>query len=275
MTHLKKQNPALNNMAEQAEWRDYGLEYFKKAGVDRMFGFGLQQAIVSFDKQNLIRNADSILVNCPKGKEQIIFIENHDIDRFASIEPNQQKQKLAASLMLLIGGVPSIYYGQEIGMLGKNGNWGSTDGNDIPRRTAFKWNSSYDAKGMATWYRNVKATWNNDNLKGNDAVSLEAQLRDSSSLFNYYKKMLQIKHSNPSLAKGNYENLPNNNSKVYSFTRTYNGQKAIVVVNLSNEQQTASFENINSKTIPLYGKANFTNNNLHLNPYEVLVLKVK
>ena len=275
MTHLKKQNPALNNMAEQAEWRDYGLEYFKKAGVDRMFGFGLQQAIVSFDKQNLIRNADSILVNCPKGKEQIIFIENHDIDRFASIEPNQQKQKLAASLMLLIGGVPSIYYGQEIGMLGKNGNWGSTDGNDIPRRTAFKWDSSYDAKGLATWYRNVKATWNNDNLKGNDAVSLEAQLRDSSSLFNYYKKMLQIKHSNPSLAKGNYENLPNNNSKVYSFTRTYNGQKAIVVVNLSNEQQTASFENINSKTIPLFGKTNFTNNNLQLNPYEVLVFKVK
>ena len=102
MTHLKKQNPALNNMAEQAEWRDYGLEYFKKAGVDRMFGFGLQQAIVSFDKQNLIRNADSILVNCPKGKEQIIFIENHDIDRYASIEPNKEKQKLAASLMLLI-----------------------------------------------------------------------------------------------------------------------------------------------------------------------------
>ena len=177
--------------------------------------------------------------------------------------------------MLLIGGVPSIYYGQEIGMMGKNGNWGGTDGNDIPRRTAFKWDSSYDAKGMATWYRNVKATWNNDNLKGNDAVSLEAQLRDSSSLFNYYKKMLQIKHSNPSLAKGNYENLPNNNSKVYSFTRTYNGQKAIVVVNLSNEQQTASFENINSKTIPLFGKTNFTNNNLQLNPYEVLVFKVK
>jgi glycosidase len=142
-------------------------------------------------------------------------------------------------------------------------------------RQPFKWDSSYVAKGMATWYRNVKATWNNDNLNGNDAVSLETQLRDSSSLFIYYKKMLQIKHSNPSLAKGNYENLPNNNSKVYSFTRTYNGQKAIVVVNLSNEQQTASFENVNSNTIPLFGKVNFTNNNLQLNPYDVLVFKVK
>jgi glycosidase len=110
MTHLKKQNPALKTVAEQADWKDYGFTYLKNAGVDRVFGFGLQQAILSFDKQNLIKNADTILAQCPKGKEQIIFIENHDLDRFASIEPNKEKQKLAASLMLLIGGIPSIYY---------------------------------------------------------------------------------------------------------------------------------------------------------------------
>ena len=44
---------------------------------NNVFGFGLQQAIVSFDKQNLIRNADSILSKSPKDKDQIIFIENH------------------------------------------------------------------------------------------------------------------------------------------------------------------------------------------------------
>ena len=192
MTHLKKQNPALKTVAEQADWKDYGFAYLKNAGVDRVFGFGLQQAILSFDKQNLIINADTILAQCPKGKEQIIFIENHDIDRFASIEPNLEKQKIAASLMLLIGGIPSIYYGQEIGMLGKNGNWGGTDGNDIPRRTAFKWNKSYEGTGMATWYRKIDAAWNNENLNVNDDVSLEVQLKDNNSLFNYYKKMIAI-----------------------------------------------------------------------------------
>ena len=34
----------------------HGFAYLKNAAVDRMFGFGLQQAIVSFDKQNLIKN---------------------------------------------------------------------------------------------------------------------------------------------------------------------------------------------------------------------------
>ena len=274
-THLKKQNPALKNVAEQADWKDYGFAYLKNAAVDRMFGFGLQQAIVSFDKQNLIKNADSILANCPKGKEQIIFIENHDIDRYASIEPNKEKQKLAASLMLLIGGVPSIYYGQEIGMMGKNGNWGGTDGNDIPRRTAFKWNKSYDEKGMATWYKNVIAGWNNTNLNVNDEISFAEQFNDRSSLFNYYKTMIQLKQSNPALAIGNYANAINNNSKVFSFTRSYNNSKVLVVVNLSNEAQAANFDQDFSKSAFIYGNATFNNKSLQLKPYQVSVFEIK
>ena len=275
LTHVKQLNPALKNVAEQAEWKDYGLAYFKNAGVDRMFGFGLQQAILSFDKQNLIKNADSILVQCPNGKEQIIFIENHDIDRVASLEPNKEKQKLAAALMLLIGGIPSIYYGQEIGMLGKNGNWGNTDGNDIPRRTAFKWEKSYAAKGMATWYKNTLGGWNNDNLKVNDDVSLEEQLSDTNSLFNFYKKIIQLRQSNPALSNGNYAHLVNNNSKIFSFTRTYDDQKVIVAVNLSNEKQIAAFESKKINAVPLYGKTRFNKNYLNLNPYEVAVFEVK
>jgi glycosidase len=275
MTHLKKQNPALKSVAEQADWKDYGFSYLKNAGVDRVFGFGLQQAILSFDKQNLIINADTILAQCPKGKEQIIFIENHDIDRFASIEPNLEKQKIAASLMLLIGGIPSIYYGQEIGMLGKNGNWGGTDGNDIPRRTAFKWTESYDYKGMATWYRKIDAAWNNENLNVNDDVSLEVQLKDNNSLFNYYKKMIELKQSNPALALGNYVNAINNNNKVFSFYRTHNNIKVLVAVNLSNEPQTARFENDYSKSNSLYGKASFKKNEIELSPYQLAVIELK
>ena len=77
-----------------------------------MFGFGLQQAILSFDKKQLLSNADTILAQCPTKKEQIIFLENHHIDRFASLEKNIEKQKLAAALMMFIGGTPSIYYSQ-------------------------------------------------------------------------------------------------------------------------------------------------------------------
>ena len=87
--------------------------------------------------------------------------------------------------------------------------------------------------------------------------------------------MIQLKQSHPALAKGTYTNLPNNNDKVYSFTRTYNGQKVIVVVNLSNEPQVATFETVNVKSVPLYGKVKFNNNTLQLTPYEVAVFELK
>ncbi|HLG40092.1 MAG TPA: alpha-amylase family glycosyl hydrolase, partial [Chitinophagaceae bacterium] len=78
--------------------------------------------------------------------------ENHDIDRSASsLNKDLNKQKVAAALSLLIGGVPSIYYGQEIGMFGRGGFgiYGMTDGNDIPKREAFEWSKSDSGSGMA------------------------------------------------------------------------------------------------------------------------------
>ncbi len=275
LTHLKKLNPDLKNVAEQSDWKDYGFAYFEKAGAGRMFGFGLQQAILSFDKQQLMTNADTILAKCPTGKEQIIFVENHDLDRFASLETNIEKQKLAATLMLLIGGVPSIYYGQEIGMTGKIGNWGNTDGNDIPRRAAFEWYKSAEGNGMAIWYKNTGGWWNNTNLKSDDGISVEEQINDSSSLFNHYKKIIRLKQSNPALAFGKYAGAINDNDNVFSFYRKFENRKVLVAVNLSGEIQTAKFQKVHSNYMILLGKSKIRNNAIQLSPFEVAVFEVK
>lgn len=275
LTYLKSINPKLLNVAEQANWGDYGFSYFEKAGVDRMFGFGLQSAILSFHKQKLIDNADTILVKTPKGKQQIIFIENHDLDRFASVETNIEKQKLAAALMLLMGGVPSIYYGQEIGMQGKSSSFENNDGNDIPRREAFEWYKTVEGKGMAIWYKNTGPWWDKTNLKPNDGISVEEQMNDSSSLFNYYKKLIQLKQTNPALANGNYENAVNNNDMVFGFYRKFENRKVLVAVNLSGQAQTATFEQGYKKYLPLFGKSKVQNKAIMLTPYQVAVFEVK
>ena len=219
---VKKVNPNITFVAEQADWRDYGFDYFEKAGVDRMFGFGLQQAILSFNKQQLINKADTILRMTPKGKQQIIFIENHDIDRSASsLGQDPAKMRVAAALSLLIGGVPSIYYGQEIGMFGKGGFgiYGMTDGNDIPRREAFEWFRSGDGKGMALWYKNTGAWWVNTNVKPNDGVSLEEEEGNNASIFNFYKTIIKLRQNNSALSSGSYTTAGNNNDHVFSFIR--------------------------------------------------------
>ena len=177
ITSIKKVNPGLIIVAEQADWSDYGFEYFKEAGVDRVFGFRLRGAILSFDKQQLINAADSTLALCPEGKDQVIFIENHDLDRIVSLEKNSEKQHVAAALMMLIGGVPSIYYGQEIGMKG-TALHGKSDGNDIPRREAFDWYATGEGTGSATWYKNSGEWWTNSTMKANDGISVEEEMKD-------------------------------------------------------------------------------------------------
>ncbi len=275
LVDLKKINPSIKIVAEQAEWKDYGFEYFQNAGVDRMFGFNLQGAILSFNKQQLINKADTTLRLCPKGKEQIVFLENHDIDRFASLEKNVQKQKVAAALMLLIGGVPSIYYGQEIGMQGKNASFGNTDGNSIPVREAFDWYKSGEGKGMALWYKNTGEWWNKTNLKPNDGISLEEEMNNANSLFNYYKKLIHLKQSNPALSSGEYAYAENDNGKVFSFYRINNGRKVLVAVNLSNELQKAILHDGYKKYTSLFGENTTHKNEVELKPFEVAVFEVK
>lgn len=275
LDYVKQINPRLQNVAEQADWNDYGFTYFEQAGVDRMFGFGLRSAILSFDKKALIRAADTILAKCPDDKSQLIFLENHDLDRFASLEPDIRKQKAAAALMILIGGIPSIYYGQEIGMLGKSVSLGNTDGNDIPRREAFEWYKKNEGPGMAFWYKNTGEWWNKSNVKTRDGISLEEQKADKGSLFNYYKQLIRLKKSNPALASGKYASAGNNNEKVFSFYRSSGNQKVLVVVNLSGEPQMANFQESHKKANSIFGKELRQYQSIQLNPYEVAVLELK
>jgi glycosidase len=269
IAEIKKVNPAIKIVAEQADWNDVGFEYFEKATVDRMFGFGLKQAILSFDKQQLKNKADTILNLIPKGKENLLFIENHDLDRFASLETNIEKQKVAAALMLLMGGIPSIYYGQEIGMKGTSYSFGNTDGNDIGRREAFEWYQSGEGKGMPFWYKNTGAWWTNANAKPNDGISLEEQLKDPNSLFNFYKKIIQLRKTNTALSNGYYQYFESNNKDVFSFYRIDKNQRVLVTVNLSNKTQIVKYNNNFKASKNLLNKNKKLLKTMELKPFEI------
>ena len=275
---VKRVNPNIKFVAEQADWRDYGFDYFEKTGVDRMFGFGLAGAILSFNKQQLVNKADTILGLTPKGKEQIIFIENHDIDRSATVLANEPgKQRVAAALSLLIGGIPSIYYGQEIGMVGKGGFgiYGMTDGNDIPRREAFEWNKSGTGNGMALWYKDSGPWWEKTYVKSNDGISVEEQRINNTSLYSFYKSIIQLRQNNAALSNGSYRNAVNNNDNIFSFIRDNGSNKALVAVNLSAEKQKATLSVDQGSYTFLFGKSLIRDKTFELAPYEVAVWSIK
>jgi glycosidase len=238
---LKAINPQLIFIAEQANWSSFGNEYLHEANVDRVFAFRLREAIVAWDKQKIMALADSTFSTPDPGK-QIVFIENHDTDRFASMAHGDPgKLKAAAALNLLIGGIPSIYYGQEIGMRGSGGfgKFGNTDGNDIPRREAFEWYPSVSGEGMALWYRDSGPWWDQRSLKDNDGISYSEQKADSASLWNVYRDLLALRREYPVISSGKFRPVDNDNRYLCSFMLESEEETVLIVVNLAEDRQHA------------------------------------
>ncbi|HEX8021946.1 alpha-amylase family glycosyl hydrolase [Mucilaginibacter sp.] len=244
LTKLRAINPKINIVAEQANWFSLGTEYLEHGGVDRVFGLRLCFAIRSFDKKLLLANADSTLAMLPPGKQQVVFIENHDVPRFGSaVKGDLAKLKVGCAFNLLMGGIPSIYYGQELGMTGTSANFGATDANEIPNREAFEWYKSDTGKGMALWYKQTgpwKDQFNND--KPNDGISLEEEKQDPNSLWHYYKQMIAIRKANPAFVDGSYKTISNDNDHIFTFLRRDAGQTILVAINLSDKETGANIE---------------------------------
>jgi alpha-amylase len=242
---LKQVNPKIIFMAEQAEWDSWGMEYYTKAGVDRVFAFRLRGAITTMNKNNIAAAADSTFIMTPPGKTQIIFIENHDVERFATaVEQDPGKLKAGAALNMLLGGTPSVYYGQELGMKGRGGfnAFGSTDGNDIPRREAFEWYAMDTGRGLSVWYKNSGPWWDQRNMKANDGISLEEQKDKPNSPWNFYRDMIALRKKYAVLNTGRYQTLKNNSDHVLTFLRYEEKEVFLIAVSLFHAAQPVTVD---------------------------------
>ncbi len=132
-------NPRIRFIAEQADW-GYGEDWLTRGGADLVFGFPLRTAIATLNRDSIAAAIAGTLQHVPPGKGVLVFIENHDTNRFASVVGcDPRKERAGAALDVLLKGTPLIYYGQEIGMKGMQSHAWNSDANDIPDREAFKW----------------------------------------------------------------------------------------------------------------------------------------
>jgi len=241
---LREINPDIVFIGEQADW-GYGEDYYIKGDLNCLFAFPLSQSIRKFDAEDIKNKIDTTCLVTPINKYQLIFTENHDMPRVATaLERDVPKMKIAATLNLLLKGVPVIYYGQEIGMTGANGfgKYGSTDGNDIPVREAFEWYTKVEGQGMALWYKETGPWWNESNLKSDDGISLEEQKFSPNSLWNYYKQLITVRKENSAISSGEYHEIVNNNIDLISFSRSNEHQDIIIIMNLNENEQEANLD---------------------------------
>src|SRR3546814_233027 len=110
--------------------------------------------------------------------------------------------RTAAALAMLLKGTPLIYYGQELGMRGKQRPEYKTDEKDIGTREAFEWEADVNAPVHADWYRGEKSYWTEQFSKSNDGVSVAEEMDDPGSLLNFYRRLLEIRRQYPAFVEG-------------------------------------------------------------------------
>lgn len=237
ITQIKKVNPDVIFIAEQAEWTDYGKIYLEQGCIDRVFAFNVWGSILSFEKPIINAIADTTFTQYSKQDQQLAFIENHDIDRFASVVDNHpEKLRTGAALNFFIGGIPTIYYGQELGMLGAGGDFGDyddSDSKDISRRLAFPWKKDHSSSGYADWYHHSGSKWDTVAYTKKQAPPLAEQKKDSTSLWHYYKNLIAFYKAQPALIQGEYREVVNKDKELLTFLRYTERDTLLVGVNLS------------------------------------------
>ena len=224
---------------------------------------------------NITKSVEATLLRIPSDRHFITFIENHDMDRWAStVDGHEGKIRAAAALIMLLPGIPSIYYGQELGVSGKVGNWGY-DANHIPIREAFPWTPDADYPGTAIFYRGTGPWWDQSfyNTGETERTALSVQKPDPESLWNLYRELINIRRENRVFTSGNYQSIPMNDTTILAFSREVGPDRAAVAVNLSGITKSIDLASLEATGYQvIFGGAVQDNETLLLEAYEFSVL---
>jgi glycosidase len=227
---VRARNPSAQIIAEQSDWGS-GDAWLTKGGTDMVFAFPLRFALEKMDKPAIVK-ALRESGEAPAGKSRILFLENHDMDRFMSVVGgDQRKARIGAALTVLMRGTPSIYYGQELGMRGWIDPKIKSDGAHIGLREAYRSSADLDAPGSAIWYRGDAAAWGNRFNRSNDGVSLAEERGKPDSLYAFYRTLLALRAARPELRQGDQRLLCDDASTAVCVLRSMEGREVLVLAN--------------------------------------------
>lgn len=137
------------------------------------------------------------------------------------INNRMDRAKAAATALLTIPGMPFIYYGEEIGMVGFKP--------DERIRTPMQWSDQLPGGGFSTvepWQPFQK------NLA---EVNVAQQNDDPASLLNLYRRLIQLHQQQPALASGNFQPLTSSDRAVAAYLRQIGDELVLVVINLNDQ----------------------------------------
>ncbi|MDD6324923.1 MAG: alpha-glucosidase [Lachnospiraceae bacterium] len=194
-----------------------------------------------------------------------LYWDNHDQPRVVSRFGNDSDQfrvvsaKMLATCLHMMKGTPYIYQGEEIGMTNVyfdrledyrdiesiNAYHQYVDSGIVSpekmmsylkfisrdnARTPMQWNDKENA-GFTTGTPWIKV---NPNYT---TINTEAALADPDSVFYYYQKLIQLRHTLPIVVYGTFHGLLEDSETIYAYTRTLDDQTLTIACNFTDTEQ--------------------------------------
>ena len=185
------------------------------------------------------------------GHWPVYLISNHDIrrpvSRYGDGQHDDAIAKLLAGMYLTLRGTPILYYGEELGMknndptrrkdvkdpIGKLG-WPLQKGRD-GERTPMQWSDGPNA-GFSSgqpWLP-VPASYKTHNVA--------TEVSDPNSVLQFYRRLLNLRHTDEALLDGKYVPLDESDAHVLSYLRRVKNEALVVILNMSGQPQHLHFD---------------------------------
>ena len=157
--------------------------------------------------------------------------------RLAPLVDNDRRvAELLHAMLFSMPGSPVLYYGDEIGM-GDNIYLGDRDGVRTPMQWTPDRNGGFSKADFARLYLPPLM----DPVYGYQAVNVEAEMRDPSSMLHWMKRMLEVRKQHAVFGTGTMEFVSVDNPSVLAYVRSEaeTGDTILCVNNLSRFAQPA------------------------------------
>lgn len=232
-----------------------------------------------------------------------LYLNNHDQARMVSRFGDDKTYRVESAKMLgtflhTLKGTPYIYQGEELGM------------------TNIKFNSIEEYKDIDTLNHYKEATENFDQspvkvmeaiyTKGRDnartpmqwddspnagftagtpwipvnpnftKINAKTELANPDSIFNYYKKLIELRKKNEIMVYGEYQIICEEHPDIYAYTRKYQGQMLLILLNFFGRNSDITLpdsvlSNHSRLLIGNYDHSDEIKKTMTLRPYEALV----
>ena len=238
-------------LAEANQWPEDVVDYFGSGDECHMcFHFPLMPRMFMALRKEQRFPITEILARTPaipEGCSWAIFLRNHDevtlemvtdeerdymwseyakdarmklnlgiVRRLATLVDNDRRAvELLHSLLFSLPGSPVLYYGDEIGM-GDNVYLRDRDGVRTPMQWTPDRNGGFSHADFAQLYLPPLM----DPVYGFQAVNVEAQVRNPSSLLHWMHRMLEVRRQHPVFGTGSMEVVSTDNPSVLAYVRS-------------------------------------------------------